>query len=84
MDHDDHPPQQAEQANVTDHDTPTPRAGRAVVSDPPGAPSMLTLHTSDQALASLELAPSECVALASDLLLSARARYGRTHKAASQ
>ncbi len=77
MDHDDRPPEQADQANVTDHDDPAPRAGRAVVSDPPGAPSMLTLYTGDHALAELQLAPAEAVALASDLLLSARRRYGR-------
>ena len=42
---------QADQANVTDRDTPMLGAGRAVVSDPPGAPSMLTLYSADQALA---------------------------------
>ena len=59
-------------------------AGRAVVSDPPGAPSMLTLYAGDQALAELQLAPAEAVALASDLLLAARRRYGRTKQEADQ
>ena len=77
MDHDDRSPEQADQANVTDHDTPTPRAGRAVVADAGGGPAVLTLYSSDDALAGLELAPAEAVALASDLLLSARRRYGR-------
>ena len=60
-----------------DHAEPTPVAGRAVIADPPGAPTVLTLYAGDQALASLELAPSEAVALASDMLLAARRRYGR-------
>ena len=60
-----------------------PVAGRAVVSDPPGAPSILTLYTGDQALAELQLGPAEAVALASDLLLSARRRYGRPVKVAA-
>ena len=71
MDHEGRPPEQADQANAMDHDNTTPRAGRAVVSDPPGAPSMLTLYTADQALAELQLGPAEAVALA------ARRRYGR-------
>ncbi len=66
-----------DQANMTDHDDRPPVAGHAVISDPPGSPSMLTLYSADVALASLELAPSEAVALASDLLLAARQRYGR-------
>ncbi len=73
-----------DQAGLTDHDDHPPVAGRAVVSDPPGAPSMLTMYAGDQALASLELAPSECVALASDLLLAARRRYGRPSQEAGQ
>ena len=52
-------------------------AGRGVVSDPPGATTTLTLYTGDQALAALQLGPAEAVALASDLLLAARRRYGR-------
>ena len=39
-----------------DHADHPPVAGRAVVSDPPGAPSMLTLYAGDQALAALDLA----------------------------
>ncbi len=73
-----------DQANMTDHDDRPPVAGRAAISDPPGAMSMLTLYTGDQALATLELAPAEAVALASDLLLSARRRYGRPVKEAGQ
>ena len=60
MDHDDRPPEQA--ASRANH---PPVAGRAVVSDPPGSPSMLTLYASDQALAELQLGPAEAVALAS-------------------
>ncbi len=73
-----------EQANVTGRETPTPRAGRAAISDPPGAPSMLTLYSADEALAELQLAPAEALALASDLLLSARRRCGRPMQEAGQ
>ncbi len=75
---------QPEQAAVTDRDDHPPVAGRAVVSDPPGSPSMLTLYSAGQALATLELAPAEAVVLASDLLLSARRRYGRPVKEAGR
>ena len=47
-----------------------PVAGRAVVADPGGGPAVLSLYAGDDALATLELAPAEAVALASDLLLS--------------
>ncbi len=73
-----------DQAGMTDHDDHPPVAGRAVISDPPGSPSMLTLYSADQALAELQLAPAEAVALASDLLLSARRRYGRPLKEAGR
>ena len=63
--------------DAMDHVDPIPIAGRGVVSDPPGAPSLLTLYTGDQALAQLPLGPAEAVALTSDLLLAARRRYGR-------
>ena len=66
------------------HDDQAPVAGRAVVSDPQGAPSMLTIYAGDQVLAALELAPSEAVALSSDLLLAARRRYGRAKQEAGQ
>ena len=35
------------------------------------------MYAGDEALAEMQLGPSECVALASDLLLAARRRYGR-------
>ena len=73
-----------DQADVTDHADQPPIAGRAVISDPPGSPSMLTLFTGDEALAEMQLGPAEAVSLASDLLLSARRRYGRAHKEAGQ
>ena len=57
-----------------DHAEHTPVAGRAVVADPPGG---VTLYSADKALAELQLGPAEAVALASDLLLSARRRCGR-------
>ena len=66
------------------HDDQAPIAGRAVVSDPPGPPSMLTLYAGDQDLAALESAPTEAVALASDLLLAVHRRYGRARKEAGQ
>ena len=77
MDHDD-------QANLTAHNNPAPIAGRAVVADPGGGPTVLTMYAGDQALAALELAPSEAVALASDLLLAARRRYGRAKQEADR
>jgi ethanolamine utilization microcompartment shell protein EutS len=58
---------------------PSPRATRAVVADPPGQPATLTLYDDAGALGSVELGPAEAVALASDLLLTARLRYGRAH-----
>ncbi len=77
-------PDQAARAAATDHDDHPPVAGRAVVTDPPGAPSTLTMYAGDQALAALELAPSEAVALASDLLVAARRRYGRPNQEPGQ
>jgi hypothetical protein len=47
------------------------------VSDPPGQPAALTLHDSDGAIGSIVLGPADAVAVASDLLLTARARLGR-------
>ncbi len=73
-----------EQAKVTGHEPATPRAGRAAISDPPGAPLMLTLCSADEALAELQVAPTEALALASDLLLSARRRCGRPRQEAGQ
>ena len=84
MDHDGCLSEQADQTNGSGQNNPAPVTGRAVVSDPPGAPSMLTLYAGDQVLAALELAPSEAVALASDLLLAARRRCGRDRQEASQ
>ena len=46
-------------------ETETPRAGRAVIADPPGDATTLTLYSADTALAELLLGPAECVALAS-------------------
>jgi len=54
-----------------------PRATRAIVSDPPGQPARLTLYDAEGALGSIALGPAEAVALASDLLLTARVRLGR-------
>jgi hypothetical protein len=48
-----------------------------VLGDPPGKPASLTLYDDAGALGSVELGPAECVALASDLLLAARLRYGQ-------
>ena len=45
-----------------------------------GATTTLTLYSADQALAELPLGPAEAVALASDLLLSARRRVGRAER----
>ncbi len=78
MDHDDRSLEQA--ASRSDH---PPLAGRAAVADPDGGPAVLTMYAGDQAIAALELAPAEMVALASDLLLSARRRFGRPAKESS-
>ncbi len=51
--------------------------GRAEISDPPGEAMTLTLFAGEKALAELQIGPAEAIALASDLLLSARRRYGR-------
>ena len=67
-----------------DQANPTLIAGRAVISDPPGGVTTIALYSADNALAELQLGPAEAVALASDLLLSARARYGRAHKETGQ
>jgi hypothetical protein len=53
------------------------RSTRAIVSDPPGQPATLTLYDSDGAIGSIVLGPADAVALASDLLLTARAGLGR-------
>ena len=63
---------------------PAPIAGRAVVADRPGASMILTMYAADEALAEMQLGPAEAVALASDLLLSARVRYGRAYKESGQ
>jgi hypothetical protein len=52
-------------------------AARTIVSVPPGQPTTLTLYYRDGALGSIVLGPADAVALASDLLLTARARLGR-------
>ena len=50
-------------------DTPdTPRAGRAIISNPPGEMPVLTLYRAADALALVDLDPATCVALARDLL----------------
>lgn len=54
-----------------------PRASRAIISDPAGAPTTLTLFLDDQALAFVELDPATCVGLAGDLIEAARIRLGR-------
>ena len=74
----------ADQAEVTDRDAPAPRAGRTVFADPGGGTAVLTMYAGDDALTTPELAPAEAVALASDLLLSARRRYGRAKQEAGQ
>jgi ethanolamine utilization microcompartment shell protein EutS len=61
--------------------TPSPRATRAVVADPPGQPTTLTLYDDAGALGAIILGPGDAVALASDLLLTARLRFGRAHEA---
>ena len=68
--------------DVMDRPDDMPVAGRGVVSDPPGGTTTLTLYAADQTLAELQLGPSEAIALASDLLLSARRRYGRPREEA--
>ena len=50
-----------------DHETPPPLADRAIVADPPGAPTELVLYRGDEALAELQLASAEAIGLASDL-----------------
>jgi hypothetical protein len=52
-------------------------ATRAVVTDPPGEPTTVTLYGDDGALASVVLDPATCVGLAADLLGAARIRLGR-------
>ena len=54
-----------------------PRATTAAVVDSPGEPTTLTLYGSAGAVAAIVLGPAECVALAADLLASARVRMGR-------
>jgi hypothetical protein len=52
-------------------------ATRAVIADPPGEPTGLTLYSDNGPVASITLGPAECVALASDLLTAERRRFGR-------
>jgi ethanolamine utilization microcompartment shell protein EutS len=52
-----------------------------VLGDPPGQAATLTLYDDAGALGCIVLGPAEAVALASDLLLTARLRYGRAHPA---
>jgi hypothetical protein len=58
-------------------------AVRAVVTDPPGEPTTLALYVegTEEAAATIILGPAQCVALASDLLNSARRRFGRLTEA---
>jgi hypothetical protein len=58
-------------------------ATRAIVADPPGEPTTLTIYDEDGGLASIVLGPAECIALASDLLNAARRRFGRPPSAGS-
>ena len=63
---------------TTDHRTQPaapPEASRAIVAD--ADVTALTLYRDDDALAAIPLGPAEAVRLASDLLLSARRRFGR-------
>ena len=52
-------------------------AHQAKVLDPPGEPTTLVLSGAEGELVRLILGPADAMALASDLLLSARARMGR-------
>ena len=52
-------------------------AHQAQVLDPPGEPTTLVLYDAEGELVRLILGPADATALASDLLLSARARMGR-------
>ncbi|MBM3573858.1 MAG: hypothetical protein FJX52_16100 [Alphaproteobacteria bacterium] len=52
-------------------------AHQAQVLDPPGEPTTLVLSGAEGELVRLILGPADAMALASDLLLSARARMGR-------
>jgi hypothetical protein len=52
-------------------------ATRAVVTDPPGEPAVLTLYNTAGAIATLKLNPTRCLALAGDLLNLARRRPTR-------
>ena len=54
-----------------------PAASHFQVADPPGEPTTLALYGPAGALAAIVLGPAECIALASDLLASARVRMGR-------
>jgi hypothetical protein len=60
-----------------DDPAPAPRATPTVVADRPGVTTTLALYDLAGALGCIELGPAECVALASDLLLATRTRYGR-------
>jgi hypothetical protein len=55
----------------------TPDALRAVVADPPGEQTTLTLYDQSGALASIALDPASAAALARDLLDAACQRRGR-------
>jgi hypothetical protein len=52
-------------------------AHQARVLDPPGEPTTLILSGAEGDLVRMILGPADAMALASDLLLSARARMGR-------
>ena len=52
-------------------------AHHAQVLDPPGEPTTLVLYDAEGELVRLILGPADAMALASDLLRSARARMGR-------
>jgi len=58
---------------------PTPAATRVMLVEVPGQPAKLLLCNDSAALASLIVSPADAIALASDLLLSARRRMGRGH-----
>ena len=53
------------------------RATRAVVSDPPGGATTLTLYRDGDVLAFVELDPATAIGTAGDLIEAARVRLGR-------
>ncbi len=54
-----------------------PLATRAVITDPPGEPTTLTLYAAGGAVAFVHLDPATAVGLAGDLIEAARVRLGR-------